>query len=167
MAWTSPRTWVAGETVTAAVMNTHVRDNLKAIGDPLTAYGSASSWTASTTNPVLNNGTWDGRFSQAGKWVEFRVTITMGSTTTFGSGQYSLALPAAAHGTGIQAARGDAFIGGAAYDLRGRIPAGGSTVLLYCTPTAAGTFDRTVTPTTPGTWANGNTLTMTGGYEAA
>ena len=28
MAWTAPRTWVAGETVTAALMNTHVRDNL-------------------------------------------------------------------------------------------------------------------------------------------
>jgi hypothetical protein len=28
MAWTSPRTWVAGEVVTAALMNTHIRDNL-------------------------------------------------------------------------------------------------------------------------------------------
>lgn len=28
MAWTAPRTWVAGEIVTAAIMNTHVRDNL-------------------------------------------------------------------------------------------------------------------------------------------
>mgnify|MGYP003139871490 CR=1 FL=1 len=27
MAWTSPRTWVTGEIVTAALMNTHVRDN--------------------------------------------------------------------------------------------------------------------------------------------
>jgi hypothetical protein len=27
MAWTTPRTWVAGELVTAAMMNTHVRDN--------------------------------------------------------------------------------------------------------------------------------------------
>lgn len=27
MAWTTPRTWVVGETVTAANMNTHVRDN--------------------------------------------------------------------------------------------------------------------------------------------
>lgn len=27
MAWTSPRTWIAGETVTAALMNTHIRDN--------------------------------------------------------------------------------------------------------------------------------------------
>jgi hypothetical protein len=28
MAWTTPRTWVAGETHTAAQHNTHVRDNL-------------------------------------------------------------------------------------------------------------------------------------------
>ena len=28
MAWTSPRTWTVGETLTAANMNTHVRDNL-------------------------------------------------------------------------------------------------------------------------------------------
>lgn len=28
MAWTSPRTWVAAETVTALLLNTHVRDNL-------------------------------------------------------------------------------------------------------------------------------------------
>lgn len=28
MAWTSPRTWVDGELVTASLMNTHVRDNL-------------------------------------------------------------------------------------------------------------------------------------------
>lgn len=28
--WTAPRTWVAAETVTAAIMNTHVRDNLLA-----------------------------------------------------------------------------------------------------------------------------------------
>ena len=27
MAWTAPRTWVAGEIVTAALMNTHIRDN--------------------------------------------------------------------------------------------------------------------------------------------
>lgn len=31
MGWTSPRTWVASEVVTASLMNTHVRDNLNAI----------------------------------------------------------------------------------------------------------------------------------------
>ena len=33
MAWTAPRTWVVGEVVTAALMNTHVRDNLLFLGD--------------------------------------------------------------------------------------------------------------------------------------
>jgi hypothetical protein len=28
MAWTTPRTWAASETVTASLMNTHLRDNL-------------------------------------------------------------------------------------------------------------------------------------------
>lgn len=28
MAWTAPRTWIAGETLTAALLNTHVRDNM-------------------------------------------------------------------------------------------------------------------------------------------
>lgn len=28
MAWTAPRTWVTSETVTASMMNTHVRDNM-------------------------------------------------------------------------------------------------------------------------------------------
>jgi hypothetical protein len=31
MGWTSPRTWVASEIVTAALLNTHLRDNLNAI----------------------------------------------------------------------------------------------------------------------------------------
>lgn len=32
MAWTAPRTWVAGEVLTAALLNTHVRDNLLETG---------------------------------------------------------------------------------------------------------------------------------------
>ena len=31
MAWTTPRTWTTGEVVTAAHLNTHVRDNLLAL----------------------------------------------------------------------------------------------------------------------------------------
>jgi ribosomal protein S5 len=36
MAYTTPRTWVAGETVTAALLNTHVRDNLDYLKGVLT-----------------------------------------------------------------------------------------------------------------------------------
>ena len=31
MAWTAPKTWTVGEGVTAALMNTHLRDNLLAL----------------------------------------------------------------------------------------------------------------------------------------
>lgn len=33
MAWTAPRTWVTGELVTAALLNTHLRDNLLHLGE--------------------------------------------------------------------------------------------------------------------------------------
>ena len=45
MAWTSPRTWAASETVTAAIMNTHVRDNFNAIVSPPYAYVRATTAT--------------------------------------------------------------------------------------------------------------------------
>lgn len=35
MAWTAPRTWAVGETLTAANFNTHIRDNLLAVGPHL------------------------------------------------------------------------------------------------------------------------------------
>jgi len=51
MAWTAPKTWTVGEMVTAANMNTHLRDNLNALGrDPYgvrvigTAGGFGERW---------------------------------------------------------------------------------------------------------------------------
>lgn len=63
MAWTSPRTWVDGETVTAALMNTHVRDNLNALKSRIdtalpynitTSSSGFSSFTTSTFLQVLS-----------------------------------------------------------------------------------------------------------------
>lgn len=42
MAWTNPRTWVAGEKPTAATLNAHIRDNLSAL-NAKTQFGSATS----------------------------------------------------------------------------------------------------------------------------
>lgn len=43
MAWTTPRTWSAGETVTATIMNTHVRDQFNALANKaiIVSIGSA------------------------------------------------------------------------------------------------------------------------------
>jgi hypothetical protein len=51
MAWTTPRTWVASETMTASLMNAHLRDNLNAafpVGS-LSFYMQAATAAAVTT----------------------------------------------------------------------------------------------------------------------
>lgn len=56
MAWTTPRTWVAGEVPTAAIMNAHVRDNLQyLLQRPYNAQADAaglSDLTSSSTSYV-------------------------------------------------------------------------------------------------------------------
>ncbi len=56
MAWTSPRTWTTGELVTAAIMNTHVRDNLNALFSP-PSDSSTLTTNISTTNTSFENAT--------------------------------------------------------------------------------------------------------------
>lgn len=51
MSWTSPRTWIAGEIVTAAELNTHVRDNLNAVVREL-AYAQIVSTVVFAATPV-------------------------------------------------------------------------------------------------------------------
>jgi hypothetical protein len=49
MVWTTPRDWTAGELVTEAIMDTHVRDNLLATGPHLIARKTANESVTSST----------------------------------------------------------------------------------------------------------------------
>lgn len=91
MSWTAPRTWVAGETVTAALLNTHLRDNLKAVGDAWTAY--TPGWSGS--GGIIGSGLRVGAFMQAGKLVLANFRLTVGGSTTL-TGTYDIGLPVAA-----------------------------------------------------------------------
>jgi hypothetical protein len=51
------------------------------------------SWTASITNPVIGNGTIAARYKAIGKTVFVSVKINMGTTTTYGAGQWRISLP--------------------------------------------------------------------------
>src|SRR5437016_8882562 len=68
MAWTRPRTWVAGEIVTASIMNGHVRDNLAWVVRPLVI--------ASTEIDVVNT---------AVETALLSVTVTGGSMGVHGA----------------------------------------------------------------------------------
>lgn len=102
MAWSSPRTWVTGETVTAAQMNAHVRDNLDAL-NPLDSV-AATSWSptleAVTTDPTTNGAplTGTGRYWRVGPLVYAAVQFNFANTISAGSGIYFAALPVAASG---------------------------------------------------------------------
>lgn len=85
---------MVGETVTAAMLNAEIRDQLNSIFDTWTTYTPA--WTAATTNPVLGNGVLAGQYIKVGRTCTVTVTLTMGSTTTYGSGAYMLTLPVTA-----------------------------------------------------------------------
>ena len=90
MAWTSPRSWISGEVVTAALMNTHLRDNLLAIGA-----GAANAWTAYT--PVVHAATTvtvnasGCNYTQIGKTVHVRVRAVVSSASA--SGGLAVGLP--------------------------------------------------------------------------
>lgn len=53
MAWTAPRTWVTSEIVTAAIMNSHVRDNLLETA-PAKAAAAGGIIATSGANSVVN-----------------------------------------------------------------------------------------------------------------
>lgn len=66
----------------------NVVDNRKVPPNPYVC-----SWTGATTNPSIGNGTITSYVSTEGKQTTVQVTINMGTTTTFGSGQWYFSLP--------------------------------------------------------------------------
>lgn len=95
MAYTTPRTWVAGETVTASLLNTHLRDNLNAIAAVGIAGWSSftPTWTSDGTAPAIGDGVVGGSYCQVGKLVVVRMYMGCGSTTTYGTGNYRWVSP--------------------------------------------------------------------------
>lgn len=162
---TTPRTWVTSEVVTAAFMNTEIRDAFTGIQAAYTSFTPA--WTASTTNPVLGNGTLTGKYTRTGKDVEARIVLVMGSTTTFGAGSYRLSMPVAPHAenyTATFAAIGQTSM----FDTS----AAARIFRLACCIDATNIDLRDAAntgtnPTSPWTWAVGDALISTFAYEAA
>lgn len=162
--WTAPRTWAVGEKVTAARLNTNLRDNSLVLGEAWPSYNP--EWTADTTNPTIGNGSIVGARRIVGKTCDFRVIITMGSTTTYGSGGYFVSLPDTTV-TGVQLVACEVNNSGAVYHCRGRVLSGGTTVQLVAPPTTAGNNDRSVTGTIPTTLGTGDNIIVSGTVQLA
>jgi len=80
MAWTAPKTWTVGELVTAANMNTHVRDNLNSLGPSFrTNKAAAETVTGSTVLQDDNHFFWTTPASVI--WVVHMSLVVSPSTT--------------------------------------------------------------------------------------
>jgi hypothetical protein len=58
VAWNTPRTWIAGEVVTATIMNQDVRDNMTMVGNPPRCKVHRTA-TLSLTNNTITLLTWN------------------------------------------------------------------------------------------------------------
>lgn len=158
MAWTIPRTWASGEVVTAANLNTHVRDNLLTI---------SGAWTAFTTtwSGTIGNGSKSAVYSRVGRVISYRIVIVWGSTTSHAAANQTFTLPIATTqypanapvgyatcvdtSAGIMAGNGFAVI------------SGGSTFAINMAGSVGAFWSNTV----PMTWAANDSLYIVGSYE--
>jgi len=116
------------------------------------------TWTGSSTNPVIGNGTLSGVYSVHNGLCQVTILMVAGSTTTFGTGVWSFALPITSRSTLSVFGSARGFDSGTAY-YAGVSEAGSVSV--------TATFDATNTQaqsTVPFTWATADSLYLTVTY---
>ena len=149
--------------------------SLEGLGVTITGEGSLNSisrygatytpvWTGSTTNPLIGNGTLEGFYTREGRTVTATATITMGSTTTYGSGLWRVSLPFTSFASNPNAI-GALYMSdtGTIYRVGVAILDGGSDSVYFVADSAT----NLVTPTVPFTWASTDILSFTISYTAA
>ena len=126
------------------------------------------NWTGSGSNPAIGNGSMTGKYVKINKVVHGQILITMGSTTTYGSGVWFFDFPVAATNVFNYAIIGMAAFwdNSSSQNLIGFVvPNGTSTTKMQVGITGAGGTD--VTSTTPFTWAVNDRFNLNFTYEAA
>lgn len=157
--------------MTAALGNTHWRDNFKAIGDPWTTY--TPTLTATTTNPTLGTGSVStGRYMAAGKLIIAQYKIAFGTSgTAAGSGSYLIALPVAPSGFASNAVIGNGICVDSSANGLGpvilRVNGVGSTLTMQFPATWPGGTATTVTHVNLVPWAASDEIWGSVVYEAA
>lgn len=139
-----------------------INANFAAIGAAWTSF--TPTWTGAGGNPAIGNGTLTGAYLQIGKTLHFRIAVTMGSTTTYGSGEWSFTLPNSLTSAGAkQIVPAAALDTGTAYRVgMGRVNAS-ATAFFIASDGGGNGWSATV----PHTWASGDTLQVNGTIEVA
>ncbi len=144
--WTAGTT--SGQVLTAATLNT--------IGAAWETYTPA--WTSTGTAPVIGNGSISGAWARINKTAFVNIFVVMGSTTTYGTGNYRFSVPSGVTVNGNHTNTGTALM----YDASAGYPAS----LGICTRVSASTIDisptgsNSVTNLLPFTWGNADQIRL-------
>jgi len=119
------------------------------------------TWTTSGTAPSLGNGTLTGGYLAIGKILFFRIQLQPGSTTTFGTGGYSFALPTGftAVASAQQTVSASFNSAGNVYAAIGLISASGTTI------SRVRYNNGFLTGSAPGTMTSADFVALTGMIE--
>ena len=121
------------------------------------------TWTATTTDPVLGNGTLAGRYSKIGKTVIGDIILVMGSTTTYGSGVWSFSLPYTAKSATVRYGGSWAAIDVGTINYAGSVfVSPGASTLIFFSRDGGNNF---LSSTSPYDWGSGDTLYLSFAYE--
>ena len=127
--------------------------------------------TAATTNPTIGNGSIIGRYKQYGKTIHFAIEFVFGSTSTAGSGAWSISLPPSlpvtnASGTPVFVANCNGSVGGFRFHADATLAPTATTFQMFAPTSNTQVALTTVQQTVMGNaWANGNFIRITGTYE--
>jgi hypothetical protein len=118
-------------------------------------------WSSNGTAPVLGNGTLTGKYSTVGNMVFVTINGVMGSTTTYGTGNYTWTLPVASASDGFlllgsaecNAGASGAFFTGVSFN-------GTTTIIQAVTNAGTAIWGQT----TPGVWQSGNNYRLSLAY---
>ena len=144
--WTAGTT--SGQVLTAATLNT--------IGAAWETYTPA--WTSTGVAPAIGNGSISGNWARINKTAFVNIFVVMGSTTTYGNGNYRFSVPSGVTVNGSQTNCGSVLM----YDAS----AGYTAVLGISTRVTASTIDisptgsNSATNLLPFTWANADQIRL-------
>ena len=129
------------------------------------------TWTADTTNPAIGNGTLTGRYIVIGKLCTYVLGMVMGSTTTYGSGDWAFSLPINAMNTAGINFYGVAHLrklATANYERQAQItPAESVSIINRFFDPTPGTNSSKISATVPFTWGEGDAFGFEITYEVA
>ena len=153
----NPFPFVAGNVLTAAELN--------GIGE-WTTY--TPTWTASTTNPTLGNGSLVGRYSRIQNLIYVQFFLSFGSTTTPGSGVYEIGLPVtgATELVGYSSLGSGYVLDSSSANVTTVTVSGNNNTTNVIMKYTGGSFGN-VSSTTPFTWTNQDAMYGSFVYKAA